>query len=328
MRRRQMLAGLAATATTVGWPDPALADPVSAPDIGALALLDADITNAVPESTARLTRALTRAWTVYADTRYDELCSQLPAIMGAAEASWAQAAAGRDGLAAILAGSYQLASELSIKLGNDPVARVLADRALTVANASGDATMIAAASRSVAIAMRRSGQHEDAVALLIAAAQDLDADTVRAGPDVVAAYGSLLCTAAYSSAQHGNGSRALHLLGQATEAARRLDHTRSQGGLRFNATNVAIYKIGVFTALGESAAALHHASSVRPELLPNAERRARYCIDTARAWASHGKPDRAHQALRVAAQHAPQELRRPSVRALTSTLTGALTRRS
>ncbi|MFC7530067.1 hypothetical protein [Actinoplanes sp. GCM10030250] len=55
------------------------------------------------------------------------------------------------------------------------------------------------------------------------------------------------------------------------------------GELVFSATHVAVYKIGVFTALGDSATALHHASTVEVALLESSERYARYCIDTARA---------------------------------------------
>jgi hypothetical protein len=73
---------------------------------------------------------------------------------------------------------------------------------------------------------------------------------------------------------------------------------------------------GSVTALGDSAAALASARSVTQAELPTAERQARFCIDTARAWQQHGRPDQAYQALLAAERHVPEEIRRGSVRTL------------
>jgi hypothetical protein len=81
-----------------------------------------------------------------------------------------------------------------------------------------------------------------------------------------------------------------------------------------------VYQISVHTALGDSGTALTHARDLNPHQLPTPERHARYCIDTARAWAAHGRVDRAFQMLHIAERHAAQELRRPSVRTLVSGL--------
>lgn len=66
--------------------------------------------------------------------------------------------------------------------------------------------------------------------------------------------------------------------------------------------------------------ATRHACRVNPRLLPTAERYARYCVDTARAWHSHGDRDRAVDALLAAERAAPEEVRRPSVATLISTM--------
>ena len=54
--------------------------------------------------------------------------------------------------------------------------------------------------------------------------------------------------------------------------------------------------------------------------LPTPERHARFCIDTARAWQQHGRPDQACQALLVAERQSPEEIQRPSVKALITTM--------
>jgi hypothetical protein len=50
--------------------------------------------------------------------------------------------------------------------------------------------------------------------------------------------------------------------------------------------------------------------------LPTPERHAKFWIDTARAWHQHGRPDQACQSLLAAERHAPEEIRRASVKTL------------
>ena len=88
----------------------------------------------------------------------------------------------------------------------------------------------------------------------------------------------------------------------------------------FSASTAAIYKIGIYTTLGDTATALDHAASVEPAQLPSPERYGRWCVDTARAWAHHGRPERSVQALLSAERHAPEEVHRASVRDLVSAL--------
>jgi hypothetical protein len=139
-------------------------------------------------------------------------------------------------------------------------------------------------------------------------------------PDaLIGAYGSLLCTAAYSSAQARNTGEATTFVDEAATAAQRLGRPDA-GVVPFGGSTVDIYRIGVYTALGDTAAALDAAQRVQAAELPSTERYGRYCIDTARAWAAHGRPGRAVQALLAAERHAPEEVDRPSIRDLVSGL--------
>ncbi|GAA2908397.1 hypothetical protein Acy02nite_91390 [Actinoplanes cyaneus] len=110
-------------------------------------------------------------------------------------------------------------------------------------------------------------------------------------PGTVAAYGTLLCTAAYTSAQAGNASNADTYLTEAVAAARLLGDHHSVGLHPLTPTTVAMYRISVHTTLGDTGTALKHAASVNPAQLPTAERHSRYLVDTARAWHRHGRPD-------------------------------------
>jgi hypothetical protein len=154
---------------------------------------------------------------------------------------------------------------------------------------------------------------------LTRAALSLGADTGAAPPRLLAGYGSLLCTAAYASAQRGDRSAALDLVGEAEQAAVRLGERRPGSGV-FGSANVAVYRIGIHTALGEPGVALTYARAVDQRLLPVPERHARFWIDTARAWDAFGRADRAYASLRAAERHAAEELHRPSVRAFVAGL--------
>ncbi|WIM99974.1 hypothetical protein ACTOB_003645 [Actinoplanes oblitus] len=158
--------------------------------------------------------------------------------------------------------------------------------------------------------MRRAGHHDDAIALLSAAAADIQPGP-HASDAELATYGSLLRTASYAGAQAGRRAQAQTLIDEAA-AAGRLRAPVHAGEITFSPTHVAVYKISAFTAVGDSTAALDHASTVDMRLLETPERYARYYIDTARTWEQHGRHDRASQALQAAESQAPQELRRPS----------------
>ena len=111
------------------------------------------------------------------------------------------------------------------------------------------------------IAMRRHGHHDTATTLLTTTALNLGADSGDPAPELLATYGSLLCTASYTAAQHGNRSGALELITEAGTAATRLGGTRVPHN-PFSSTNVAIYQIGVHTALGDAGTALDHARKI------------------------------------------------------------------
>jgi transcriptional regulator with XRE-family HTH domain len=309
MRRRDVLSGMAASAAATVWPWPQQL-PGARPRLAAL--LAAEATAAAAVGVPVLTQLLRDARRAFAASHYEELTGRLSMLIAAAAATRRdRAALEREQAMIVLAAGYRLASELCVKHNDDALAWVLADRALTVARDSGRPAPIGHASRSVAIAMRRGGHHDDAVALLSASATQLHPGPRPAGADV-AIYGSLLCTAAYASAQAGHRSDAETFMAEASEAAERATAAVSAGETTFSQASVAVYQIGVFTALGDSATALRHAAGVEIQQLETPERYARYCIDTARAWEQHGRHDRATQALCAAEAVAPEELRRPA----------------
>lgn len=267
--------------------------------------------------------SLDAARRAYADSRYAELTRTLPTLLAGLHTAFGEATGSRrENIAGMLARAYGLASSVVTKYGDDATAWVLADRGRGAARQSGDTLTAAIATNLFAITMRREGHHQAAIHLLAATAGQLDdAHRRTPTPGVLSAYGRLLCTAAYSSAQSGDASSADTFITEAAAAADRLDgHMVAGEVVPFCPSTVAGYRISIHTALGDSATALHHAATVRPTEIPTPERYGRYCVDTARAWHLHGRTDRATQALLAAERHAPGEIARSSVRDLVTTM--------
>ncbi|WP_285685444.1 hypothetical protein [Actinoplanes sp. NBRC 103695] len=315
MKRRTLLAGTAGAAVA------GLAGVEPGAGAGLERLL---LTGSIPGqhlSTDQARAGLAAAARAYRDSRYASLAKALPGLLAHLHASHDQATGScRETFARVLGRAYALASSLATKWGDDAIAMAMADRGLTAARDSGDGIAVAAATHVIAIAMRRDGLHQPALELLTTTAAELDADRRDPPPDMLGAYGNLLCTAAYASAQAGKPADTATYLAEATAAAERLDAPVTTGVVPFSPSTVAIYKIGVYTALGATGTALRHADSVNTAELPSAERYGRYLIDTARAAERHGHHDRAAHAVVAAARHAPGEVNRASVRELVTTL--------
>lgn len=269
-----------------------------------------------PPTVAALRADLAHTRAAFDACHYASVGRSLPTLAANAHQTLAAAPSGQqtDEAESVLADIYSLAAFTADKTDEFGVAWVLADRARTHAAASGNPVSIAAATRETAVAMRRAGHHGQAVDLLTNTAADLDG-----GDWALAGRGSLLLTAAYTHAQFGNDATALSLADEASEVATRLPSRWPTNGL-FTPTQVPIYRIGVHNALGDPARALTVARGVALGTLPTAERRARVCVDVARAWFAYGDPERCLRALRLAEWHAPEEVRRPRIQGLTRDL--------
>ena len=318
MRRRELLAGALAVGATAAIGTPA-ASAVPAGDPGeTLERALFGLPAAEPWPLPRLTEALAAAREDFRAARYKTLGAALPGLLATAEAT-RDTATGTDREQAhgTAARAYVLAAELALKQHVD-IAWVAADRALTAARASGAPVPIGEATRVLAITMRRAGRCQSAVGLLAREATSLDTGHVRAG----AVRTALLLTAAYTAATAGERGTALDLLGEAEDAADRVPAAQTVGLYTVDASRaqVDVYRIGVHNALGTPDEAVPYAGRVDAGRLPTPERRARYWTDTARMWHALGDPTRTFGALRRVEQAAPQEVRRPALRALTADL--------
>jgi transcriptional regulator with XRE-family HTH domain len=317
VRRRQLLA-LGGTVLA----GQAIARPAGSGLMAALA--DGGTRDMRPWSSARLAAAYQDAAAAFAACRYHDAAEGLTAVTAAARvSSSASAGNAQDFADAILIRSYALISGLGVKAGDDQAARLSADRAFTLASALGDPALLGIAARQSAITLRRAGQQATGLKLLEATARKLDACDPGTSPALLAALGSLHTAAAFNHAQTGHTQAALDAIGHARDLATRADHGKPGPVTPFSLTTVAEYEISVRNALGDPAGALRAARLIQPGTLPTRERSARYGLDVARAWHQQGRDDHALQALIQAERDGPEDVRRPSVRALITTIATA-----
>jgi transcriptional regulator with XRE-family HTH domain len=251
--------------------------------------------------------------------RYGLLAETLPRLITAGHA----AAADRPDdpvTNRLLAEVYTLTTRMLIKLDDQQLGWMAADRARVIAGASGSVLTAAEAARNLAVLARKAGWYSQAMSIALTAADD---PGLRGGnPRHAAERGLLIQSAAYTAAKSGDRAAMLELTGETAAIASRLGGTvlRDHGG-GLSATTVNLHRISAEHSLWEPGAALTAARAVHPASLPSIERRARYYTDTARAYAQAGRREECLRALLAAERHAPEETHaRPAIRDLISGL--------
>lgn len=314
MRRRTLLSGASAAAgmlLTSTTPGAANGSPLAALDEALF-----QPANLAPANMTDLREAFAAANTHFNQVRYRQLSHHLPGLVRTAEAARDTAThKARADIEKLLAAVYGLAAHLAIKLHEQGVAWAVVDRAVRAAHASGNPHTVAAAHRTAAVVLRRSGHQEQAQRLIVTAATSLKNDTNLTGEGDASLYATMLATAAYTAAIADRRDDAWTLADEAESAL------LSRPAAGFDLNDLTLYRSGIARALGDYGHAVDYARQVRVELFHTPERRARYWEDAALALMGRGRPALAWQALREAEAAAPQEvLYRPWAQQLTAAL--------
>ena len=328
VRRRQLLAHLAVTAAaTAATP---LTGQIRASASGAGSTGDL-LVSRVRDAILGLTPApadlsedslqagLTAALTDFRRCRYSRLADGLPRLICGGHTL--AAASGTAEASALLAGIYTLATRMLIKLDDQQLGWMAADRARVLAAGSGDPLTAAEAARNLAVLARKAGWHTQAASIALTAA----ADPALRGADarLAAERGLLLQSAAYTAARAADRDGMRELTDQAAAIAARLPGPillRDHGG-GFTPATVQLHRISAEYAVGDPGAAITAARTIPPASLPTTERRARYWTDTARAHGMAGHRGDCLHALLAAEREAPEEIHaRPAIRDLISGL--------
>ncbi|MCB5908666.1 helix-turn-helix domain-containing protein [Streptomyces pinistramenti] len=224
VRRRELLATLAGATTSAVLGPPAVAHAAAKPNLSGLedVLLHRQYGQSLTQdpTPAAVTAAVDASRQGFSACRYDALARALPARIALAQAL------GADGhpeqAATAVAELYTTTTRLCIKLGEDGLAAVTADRALTAALSGADALTVAEAHRMVSSAWRRQGHYARATGVAVTAAQQLTTDRTADATERLSVQGNLYATAAYTAAKQGDRHTAHALIAEAQATAGQL----------------------------------------------------------------------------------------------------------
>jgi hypothetical protein len=258
-----------------------------------------------------LDRRVNEAWKLRQGSHYMELGQLLPGLLVDAQVASQELAGDQQALAfGLLAHSYNTASSVLRKLGDNGLAVIAADRAVQAARTVGEPLLLAASAYRLANAFLPAGRVVEAKEVALSAASGLES-RLDASTAHLATWGSLLLTAAVAAARQKDSGEAWELVGEARAAARRLRTDHADLNTIFGPTSLAIQSVQVAAELGDGREVLRRAKHVEPTRLPShlVERRSHYLIDVARGHAHRANDPAALATLLEAEQLAPQEVR-------------------
>jgi hypothetical protein len=258
-----------------------------------------------------LDHRVNEAWKLRQGSHYMELGQLLPGLLVDAQVT-SQETIGDQQAAAfgLLAHSYNTASSVLRKLGDNGLAVIAADRAVQAARSVSEPLLLAACAYRLANAFLPAGRVIEAKEVALSATGDLES-RLDVSTAHLATWGGLLLTAAVAAARLGDSGEAWELVGEAKAAARRLGTDHADLNTIFGPTSLAIQGVQVAAELGDGREVLRRAKHVEPTRLPSylVERRTHYLIDVARGHAHRADDPAALVTLLEAEQLAPQEVR-------------------
>ncbi|WP_158088561.1 helix-turn-helix domain-containing protein [Thermoactinospora rubra] len=258
---------------------------------------------------APLARAVAAAKQSYQACRYGDVVSMLPSLLRSLRvACTVLEGDARLKAHALTAEAYHVAASILIKQEDKGLAWLAADRSVQAAHASESPLMIGSSARIITHALMDGGHHRAAVSTASTAAQRMDAELSGPTPDDLSVYGSLLLRGAVAAAQQANRHTAVELLDEAAEAGKRLGHDGNHMWTAFGPNNVLCHRVNVALTMGDAGTAVEYARKVNIDALPINERKATLLLDTARAFLTWGKHDRALYVMRAAGDIAPEEI--------------------
>ncbi|WP_416968239.1 helix-turn-helix domain-containing protein [Streptomyces sp. 4F14] len=327
VRRRKLLTNLAATAASaVGAPlrgsGTAQADEAPLGELLVARLRDAMLglgpALATPPAD-KLAAHFTRALADFDACRYASLAVRLPRLIRAGHALTAPD--GDTAQYAFLAKSYLLATRMLVKLDEQQLGWMAADRARQLAEAAQAVLAVAESARQLAVLARKAGWHSEALSIALSAADH--PDLRRTGPAGTAVRGLLVQSASYTLARRGDRDGMRELTDEAAAIAKELGGgtlLRDHGG-GFSPLTVTLHRISAENHAGDPLAALAAARSISLKALPSGERRSRALSDIAVTCDRLGRRTDCVRTLLCAEQLVPQETHaRPATKSLISSL--------
>lgn len=262
-----------------------------------------------PPDLSALAAAVARAKRDYQACRYSDVAKDLPALLSRLQAACA-VLDGRARLQAytLSAEAHHVAASILLKVGDQGLGWLAADRSMQAARASQDLVTIASSARIITHAMMNSKHYKAATDTASTLAAKFDRDVSAHDPESLSVYGSLLLRGAIAAAQQDNRRGAHELLTEAEDAAARLGEDRNLRWTAFGPTNASLHRVNIAVTLGDAGTAIDVARTVDLGKIDVTERKASFLMDTARAFLQCGRHERAYLALRAAEEVAPEEI--------------------
>lgn len=275
-----------------------------------------------PPDIQALTATVAQAKRNYQACHYSDVIKDLPALLTRLQAACSMLDGdARRQACTLSAEAHHVAASILLKVGDQGLGWLAADRSMQAARASQDPVTTGSSARIVTHAMMSGGHLGAATSTASSLAARLDRDVSAHDPESLSVYGSLLLRGAIAAAQDDNRRTAHELLAEAEDAGARLGDDLNLRWTAFGPTNAKLHRVNVAVTLGDAGTAIDVARTVDFDKVSVTERRASFLVDTARAFLQCGKHDKAYLALRAAEETAPEEIAgRPSVHRLVRAL--------
>lgn len=276
-------------------------------------------------------RYVEQVWAEYQAGRLGRVIGTLPGLIGTAQRLEDDPGEDRQGWA-VSARTHHLATTALIKIGENDLAWIAAERAMSAAEHADDPLVLASAARAGTHAFLANGRYEDALSLGRTAASWLSRRMREDDPAALSLFGMLHLRTALAAARHQDRAEARELLETASRAAERLGADANWWQTGFGPSNVTLHRLAAALDLGDVAYVVDHAPGVTTAHLP-VERAASHQIDTGRAMSLVARDDDALEWFLDAESRAPHLVRhspvvRESVKAMYRRSPAAAARRS
>jgi transcriptional regulator with XRE-family HTH domain len=259
-----------------------------------------------------LERMVRYGWMAFQAVNYQTVGQLLAGLIRDAQAAvWQLDGDGRRSAQAWLCWTYQLTASTAFKLGDAQLGWVAADRAIQIAEQTGDRTLIGNAAMRVAHALMATSQSPDAVHLVRSAANRLEPHLADADPAFSSAYGMLLLKGSIAAARLHQAADVRDLQAEALSVAVRLGPGRNENWSAFGTTNVLVHRVSALADMqgaGRVIEAAHDIPAGDLVRLPR-ERRASHLLDVSRGYLQAGRRDEAATTLLDADRLAREEVR-------------------
>ncbi|MFY1688551.1 hypothetical protein [Plantactinospora sp. WMMB782] len=263
----------------------------------------------------QLARGVAAAKAAYQACRYEQVLGGLTILLPTLAPTRSDAEGDqRTRVDAVASDLYHVVGSVLLKVGDRGMALVAAEKSVQAGTASQDPVAMATSARIMTHALMSNGHTRQARSLAEKAAGTLERDTRLMSSDQLAVYGALLLRGAVAAARSDDRDSAQAMIDEATRAAARLGYDGNDRWTGFGATNVLLHQVNVALTLGDAGTAITLARQVPLDKIRLAERKASFFVDVARAYTRWGRYEHALDALRIAYDVAPEELRcRPAV---------------